>query len=174
MSDGNVYYENEPYIRNVPEWRGGIKEYDFKRTNVPWVNEHINPYPQYITHEYISKRDNIFNPITQKYYDNDINVHLSNNENIALKQAATVGYDNALRNEQTYDIINLRDKFKHFENSPTKDSNIFHSKPKLNKEISKVNYNILSVRPLSEHHYNLLKNDLCLIMEMIVHIIIIN
>ena len=154
MLDGNVYYENEPYVRNVSEWRDDIKEYDFKRTNVPWVNEHINPYPQYITQEYISKRDNIFNPITQKYYDNDINVHLSNNENIALKQAATVGYDNALRNEQTYDIINLRDKFKHFENSPTKDANIFHSKPKLNKEISKVNYNILSVRPLSEHHYN--------------------
>ena len=66
----------------------------------------------------MKKIETYFNPILQKYNDDKINKQLISMENKDLKDKLALYYDKQLSNEQTYNLINLKDKLKGFENHP--------------------------------------------------------
>jgi len=55
-----------------------------------------------------------FNPITQKFYDNNKEQNFIKNSRNAKINMISKGYDNQLEEETTYDIINLRNKLDYF------------------------------------------------------------
>ena len=77
-----------------------------------------NKKPEKKTHAHMKKIETYFNPILQKYNDDGINKQLFSMENKDLKDKLALYYDKQLANEQTYNIINLKDKLKGFENHP--------------------------------------------------------
>ena len=76
----------------------------------------FNQKPHIYKHKEIKTLENQFNPILQKYNNNELNKRIKTEENIDLKNKLAKYYDNELRNEQTYDIITLKDRLKCFEN----------------------------------------------------------
>ena len=135
-------------------WKNRIQDYTESKKKVAW--SHLNPakesvYPVKISHRMVKEKENIFNPITGLYNDVAQNEYLNNIEHQNLINTVASNYDNQLRNEQTYNIINLNDHFSKFENCTINDGPKIHNK--LNKEISKAPYNIISNLSLSEHHY---------------------
>ena len=94
--------------------------------------------------------NNIFNPVTQKYSNNELDKAIRIEEKKNMINKIATDYDNQLRNEQTYNIINLTDRLSAL--------NYHEALPEgphpLNKEVSKAPYNIISNLPLNVHHYN--------------------
>lgn len=131
-------------------WPKDLEKYQKEKKNLAWGQ---NPKPSIITKKIMSKRENIFNPISQRYYDNTYESHLRALEKTDLKNKLAHFYDNELRNEQTFNVISLKDKLQGFENDPNYPKPL-KEKIKLNKEISNVDYNILSNISLSKHHFN--------------------
>lgn len=135
---------------NYSGWLTEIQTYSNNK------HQHLNSnqsYPRRITHQTIANRNNVFHPINQRYNDDAFNSNLMTNEHNKIKDTIAKNYDNMLRNEQTFNIISLKDKFapfKHHINYPT----IKSVHVKQNKETSKASYNILSNIPLYSHHYN--------------------
>jgi hypothetical protein len=125
-----------------------VKQYDYNRKHLEWGR---NPYPEIISHSVVKSRENIFNPVSQKYNDESYNISLRKSENLKLRERIAKNYDNSLRNTQTYDIITLKDKLDIFKNHvdyPTEKVNI---KKKL--ENSNLNYNMISNITLDKHNY---------------------
>ena len=62
--------------------------------------------------------------------------------------------DKQLKVEQTFNIINLQDRFKGFENHPDypKMKDLINKRKKINYDSK--NYNIISNLPLTIHHYD--------------------
>ena len=112
------YHDNNKgfkFTEDDPEWSNNIKSYEHDKKNLPWK---INPMPRYIHHKEMLERDLNFNPILQKYNDKNYDSEISKNEDRTLKRSLSQYYDNALRYEQTFDIINLQDRLKGFESHP--------------------------------------------------------
>jgi hypothetical protein len=112
----------------------------------------MNPSPKIITHKMVKEKENIFNPISQKYHDENLNNHLKSKETLMIKESIAKNYDRSLRNEQTYDVINLKDKLKGLESHS--DYPIYKNDARRKKlENSKINYNIISNINLNNHNY---------------------
>ena len=81
---------------------------------------HYNPnqFPKHITKKMIFDSQREFNPITQKFYDNNKEQNFIKNSRNAKINMISKGYDNQLEEETTYDIINLQDRLKVFKNHP--------------------------------------------------------
>lgn len=131
-------------------WRNNIHQYEQEKKNLQWGS---NPQPKFITNKMVKDKEHVFNPISQKYYEESRNSQIKFEESKKLVSAIANGYDNKLRMEQTFDIVNLKDKLKGFEGhsnypKPKKDN-----VNKKNLEVSRVNYNILSNITLDKHHY---------------------
>ena len=58
-------------------WENQIKKYDYNRTHLKWGK---NPYPEQITHKMVKQNDLTFNPILQKYNDNEYDKQLRQKE----------------------------------------------------------------------------------------------
>jgi hypothetical protein len=141
--------EEYSIYHNYDNWKNSVKEYEHSKKNLEWG---YNPRPQIMTHKIIKSRENIFNPISQKYYDESYNKALRQTEKEKLVDTVAKNYDRTLRNEQTYNIINLKDKLKGFESHP--DYPEFKTDcRKIKLETSKANYNIVSNITLDKHHY---------------------
>ena len=110
---------------------------------------HYDPkiFPRHITTKMIVDAQRVFNPLTQKYYDEKKEQKIcENSKNNSISMMAN-GYDKQLEVENTYNIINLKSKLG---NLNIKDSN---SKKELgNKEIQ-FNYEKNNIKP-----YNILSN----------------
>ena len=104
--------QDKGIYQNINNWGSIVREYQHSKQNLAWGQ---NPKPEVITHKIIKDRENIFNPISQLYYDNNHNQQLKEREAINIKNSIAKNYDKALRMEQTFDIINLKDKLKGFE-----------------------------------------------------------
>lgn len=146
-------YTFNDILKNDLNWSEDIKKYDFNKKNLQWG---FNPRPKIIKAQNIKLNDLYFNPITQKYKDKEYDKELKKQEEKELKDKISLYYDKELRVMQTYDIINLKDRLKGFENHPDypkiKKSNVSVFK-KVNN-FPKKNYNILSNISLSQHHYD--------------------
>ena len=132
-------------------WGNEIKRYDYDKTHLAWRK---NPNPEKMTTKMVIKNDQTFNPILQKYNDKEFETNLRKREKSAVFSSIATNLDNQLKYEQTFNIINLQDRFKGFEkhpNYPTQKNVI--NKKKVLDPYSK-NYNIISNYPLNEHHYD--------------------
>ena len=145
-------YTFNDIFQNDTNWSEDLKKYDYNKKNLQWG---YNPKPPLIKEHYIKSNDLCFNPITQKYKDKEFDKELKRQEMKELKDKIALNYDNDLRVIQTYDIINLKDRFKGFENHPNYPkikNNI--SSSKRNANYAKHNYNIISNINLNKHHYD--------------------
>ena len=102
---------SHPVVPNDPNWAQGLKDYETAKKVLPWDH---NPHPRYITHRDMYNKSVTYNPILQKYNQKEYEKQLSENEQKTLKRSISQFYDNSLKFEQTYHIINLKDKLKGF------------------------------------------------------------
>ena len=140
-------------------WSDDIKKYDYNKKHLQWG---ANPKPQIMKEKYIKSLDLYFNPITQKYKDKNYDKELKKIEERKLKERISLNYDNELRVIQTYDIINLQDRLKGFENHPDYPllKRNYRKIKKLNQLSTKnKNYNILSNIDLNDHCFDKSKNS---------------
>ena len=132
-------------------WENQIKKYDYNRTHLGWGS---NPVPKRITNQMVKRNDVVYNPILQKYNDRQYDKNLLRKEKSEILSSIVTNQDNQLRIEQTYNIINLRDRLKGFENHP----NYPIQKDLINKRKKIIHdskdYNIISNLPLSAHHFD--------------------
>ena len=132
-------------------WENQLKKYDYNRTHLEWGK---NPCPEKITHKMVKQNDLAFNPILQKYNDNEYDKIIRQKEKTDLFNSVISNQDNQLKNEQYYNIINLQDRLKGLENQPNypKVKDCIHDRKKIDHFVK--NYNILSNLPISKHHYD--------------------
>lgn len=136
--------ESKPF-----EWDSYVKNYQEEKKSLAWG---YNPKPQVLTHKIVKEKENIFNPVSQIYYDKEYNNNLKKLETGNIRDTIAKNTDRALRYEQTFNIINLKDKLKGFENHP--DYPKYKTEPKKkNLENSRINYNILSNITADKHSY---------------------
>ena len=138
-------------------WSEDIKNYYNQKKKLQWG---YNPKPNIISLKSVKSAESIFNPITQKFTNTNFETELKKSEQKNLIDKIANFYDKELRNIQTYNIINLRDRFKGFEHHPNypdnnkeiqKKPNIKYKPINLKKE---KNYNIISNLNFNIHHYD--------------------
>ncbi len=105
--------EEYEIYHNYPKWRENLKQYENEKKNLQWGR---NPSPNIISHKVVKEREQIFNPISQKYYSETTNKSVELTDKQRIKDKLSKEYDRSLRYEQTYNIVNLTDKFKGMEN----------------------------------------------------------
>ena len=130
-------------------WPKALKDYEYSKKNLEWG---YNKKPFQRTHKHMRQIESEFNPMLQKYTDDKINKEIISLEKKELKDKLAEYYDNELRNEQTYNLINLKDKLKGFEDHP--------NYPRIQKNMKKSTddnksrcYNIISNISVSKHHF---------------------
>ena len=140
-------------IKKETNWSEDIRKYNENKKILPWG---YNPQPKIIKEKYIKALDIYFNPITQKYRDTKFDNELKKQEEAEMKDKISLFYDNELRVMQTYDIINLQDRLRGFENHPDypKYKGSASNLKKIGHLSTKENYNIISNINLSQHHYS--------------------
>ena len=132
-------------------WANQIKSYDYKRTHLAWDK---NPIPQRLTTRMVKQNDSAFDLILQQYADKKYENTLRQNENKQIISNIIKNQDKQLKVEQTYNIINLQDRLKGFEDHPDypKQKDLINKRKKINYDLK--NYNILSNLPLTIHHFD--------------------
>lgn len=143
-------------LKNNKNWAQEINKYYKNKKILKWIH---NPKPELIKEKDIKSQDLIFNPITQKYLDNNLEKEIIRQEKNNIINSIAQGYDNELRVIQTFDIINLKDKLNVFKNNsgfPNNISNQHHGakRKKLNISSGEREYNILSNINLDLHHFD--------------------
>ena len=153
MSNNNTNLSKQNNFKfpiDDPSWSTNIQNYHHYKTHLPWGK---NPKQEYITHKDMYLRDNHFNAILQKYTNPAQDKEILSKENTLLKRSISQFYDNSLRYQQTYDIINLKDKFKGFENHPDYPFPKAIPNNKINPSLTNTkSFNILSNKNLYEHN----------------------
>ena len=133
-------------------WKDDIKKYLYNKTNIGWDNKDI--FTPKITTKMVKANDIVFNPILQKYNDPKLEANLRKSEKSAVLSEIIKNQDNQLKVEQTFNIINLKDRLKGLENDPNYPSmkDLIHSRKRIDN--CPKNYNILSNLPLTQHHFD--------------------
>lgn len=132
-------------------WSKSINDYAAQKRSLEWGS---NPKPTYITQKEVKQKDLIYNPILQVFNDKSKENNQRQTERTNILQTIAINQDRQLAKEQIYNVINLRDRLKGMENDPNYPS----YKPNVPKakaiDIHQINYNVLSNKPLSQHHYD--------------------
>lgn len=131
-------------------WSQSIKDYQNKY-NLSCYN---SPPVKRISDRMIKDNDRVYNPILQIYNDQNKESSLRKTEKENLINTIIKNQDTALKTEQTFNIINLKDKLKGLENDPNYPKPKTDLKKRKNMETSRCNYNIISNLPLSQHHFD--------------------
>ena len=145
-----IFFDNaiEP---NDLKWGDKLREYKNSKNVI-----HYSPkiFPKQITTKMIFDSQRQFNPITQKYYDQQKDDKITENSKNNRLSMISNGYDKQLEVESTYDIINLNNKLKYFNyEEPTK-KNKATVENEFNYEKNNVKpYNILSNLSLIKHNF---------------------
>lgn len=135
---------------NNYQWGAETAKYQESKKHLGWEGNCRNTR---ITHKDVKTAEIFFNPITQKYTDSTIQDKIKSEEKRILPAKISNFYDKSLRYEQTFDIINLKDKLKMFKDHPDYPKERQDFGNKIVKDMSKIDYNILSNLKLKEHHY---------------------
>ena len=132
-------------------WSSQIKNYDYKRTHLAWEK---NPLPPRVTTKMVKQNDLAFDLILQKYNNKQYEESLRKKEDEKRISSIIKNQDNQLKVEQTFNIINLQDRLKGFEQHPDypKQKDLINKRKKINYDFK--NYNIISNLPLTVHHYD--------------------
>ena len=123
------------------KWGKHLKDYEYSKKNLEWK---FNPKPKYITHKQLLYNDIEFNPITQRYSDENVENEMKKKEEKIIKKAISQNYEKQFLHQQEYDIINNR--LKRFSQDK-----IIKNKKKFSSD-SNVPYNIISNISLNIHN----------------------
>ena len=141
-----MYKENFPIKLNGDQsWANILKNYEYNKKTLEWQ---FNRKPDYITNKQVLLKDNDFNPIIQKYTDNNKENEIRKKEDINLKNTLAKNLDRQLKYEQTFHIINLENKLKDL-------NYIEEIKEKKQRNVppdTNVPYNIISNISLNKHN----------------------
>ena len=141
-----MYKENFPFKLNGDQsWANILKNYEYNKKTLEWQ---FNRKPDYITNKQVLLKDNDFNPIIQKYTDNNKENEIRKKEDINLKNTLAKNLDRQLKYEQTFHIINLENKLKDL-------NYIEEIKEKKQRNVppdTNVPYNIISNISLNKHN----------------------
>ena len=132
-------------------WIKDINEYEKEKKKLKWGK---NPPVKYFSHLYMNSEDRTFDPITQKYLDKEKEEKLKNIEKTDLINNISKCYDKQLSTCQTFNIINLQDKFKGLEKDSKYPKSPRTQRIKCYSLIPKTNYNIISNLNYNIHHYD--------------------
>ena len=141
-------------IANDPKWGEKLRNYEKLKEVF-----HYNPkvYPKIITTKMVTQSNRQFNPITQKYYNEEKEQKVINDTKNNRLSMISNGYDKQLEVESTYNIINLKNKLGnlYYEESPQKvNSGFAKNDNQFNYEKNNQKpYNIISNISLREHNY---------------------
>ena len=142
-------------LKNDNNWAEEINKYYNDKKLLKWG---YNPKQELVKEKHVKSQDLVFNPITQKYSDKNIEKELRRQEKSNMINSIAQGYDNELRVIQTFDIINLKDKLNTLKNNSDYPNDIkqYHGakRKKLNISSGERNYNILSNINLNLHHFD--------------------
>ena len=148
------FFYNNTIIQNDLKWGDKIKNYK-KLKDIFYYEPKC--FPKHITTKMITDSQRQFNPITQRYYNEEKekkNIKESRNYVVSL---ISKGYDKQLEVESTYDIINLKNKlgyFKYKDSLKTSDSGHNSNSYQFNYEKNNIKpYNIISNLSLRKHNY---------------------
>ena len=132
-------------------WSNQIKNYDYNRTHLAWEK---SPLPPRVTTKMVKHNDLALDLILQKYNNKQYEESLTKKENEKKISSIIKNQDNQLKIEQTFNIINLQDRLKGFEQHPDypKQKDLINKRKKINYDLK--NYNIISNLPLTVHHYD--------------------
>ena len=139
---------------NDPKWGEKLRNYEKLKDIF-----HYDPkvFPKIITTKMITQNNRQFNPITQKYYNEEKEQKVAKNTKNNRLSMISNGYDKQLEVESTYNIINLKNKLGPFdyEESPQKSNSGFAKNDnQFNYEKNNIKpYNIISNISLREHNY---------------------
>ena len=153
----NLIYSNsmDNLLKNDNNWAEEINKYYNDKKILKWG---YNPKQELVKEKHVKSQDLVFNPITQKYSDKNIEKELRRQEKSNMINSIAQGYDNELRVIQTFDIINLKDKLNTLKNNSDYPNDIkqYHGakRKKLNISSGERNYNILSNINLNLHHFD--------------------
>ena len=138
--------------KNSEKWAKNNKNYEYYKSNL--INLNKVKKPEIITTEKVKHNDTYFNPILQKYNNINLDSKIAQNDKNNIINSIINSRDYQLSKEQTYNIINLEDKLKGFENHPDypKPKDIIKSRKKI--LYNPKSFNILSNLPLNIHHYD--------------------
>ena len=119
-------------------WSNQIKNYDYERTHLAWEK---NPLPPKVTTKMVKHNDLAFDLILQKYADKSLENSLRQKEKKEMISSIIKNQDKQLKVEQTFNIINLKDRLKGFEKHPDypKQKDLINKRKKINYDLK--NYN---------------------------------
>ena len=132
-------------------WKNEVNEYQNNKMST--FSSSLSPTRR-VTHQEIKTNECFFNPITQKYLNNTLHEKVKSEEKNNLPNTFSRYYDKNLRYEQTFNIINLKDKLSMFKSHylyPHEKQPIGNKKV---LDMSKIEYNILSNQNLKNHHFD--------------------
>jgi len=105
-----------------------------------------------VTEKQVKKSETVYNPITQKYNDPSTEAVARKNEYDNFISTLAKNKDNALRYEQTYNVLNFENKLAGLEDRPDyPKEKPWYFRPSLD---SMVDYNIVTNYDLQEHFYD--------------------
>ena len=137
-----------PRNNDYDNWKSDVADYQMKRTNFQGVPEKVN----HVKEHTMKKIETEYNPILQKYNDNnqENNARVNEQENFIKTLAANK--DRALRYEQTYNVLNFENKLAGLENRPDyPKEKPWYFRPERD---SMVDYNIVSNLSLQQHYFD--------------------
>ena len=137
---------------NGYNWKEDVQDYVYNKTYTKWGNN--TPHVPKITSKLVKTNDTFFNPILQTYSNKKYDNQIRKREKSALVSEIIKNFDDQLKIEQTYNIINLQDRLKGFEKHPNYPvmKDLIHKRKKI--DFYPKNYNIMSNLSLTEHHYD--------------------
>ncbi len=145
-----IFFDNaiEP---NDLKWGDKIRDYKNSKQIFHYDSK---VFPKHITTKMILDSQREFNPITQKYYNEEKEQKiLENSKNNSLSMISN-GYDKQIEVESTYDIINLNNKLKYFNYKDIPKKTKGASESAFNYEKNNVKpYNIISNLSLRRHNF---------------------
>mgnify|MGYP006873069623 CR=1 FL=1 len=136
-------------LPNDKKWPEKISNYKSEKNLYTFNTSH---YPGHVSHKFIKEEENAFNPITQKFTDNNHEKSIRQFDKINKINDISKGYDRELCMESTYNIINLRNKLKGLNYSEDK----YLNNKRQNVSTDKFNnkpYNIISNNSFKVQHY---------------------
>ena len=103
-----------PQEKEYNIWKDSVKDYIDTKTEFQGKAE---PYVK-VTNQFIKAQETRYNPITQVYTDKTTENNAKKVEQEAFINTLAKNKDNALRYEQTYNVLNFENKLAGLENRP--------------------------------------------------------
>ena len=102
-SSNEVFF---PKGEDYSTWKSDVNKYTYQKRDFVGKPQPTN----FVTQKEIKMNESLYNPITQKYNDNSSEVVARKNEQDNFIHTLAKNKDNALRYEQTYNVINFENK----------------------------------------------------------------